>query len=315
MNTKGINFSVIIPLYNKAPYIERAIRSVLNQSLENFEIIVVDDGSTDNGVEVVEKIIDERIKLIRQKNNGVSAARNKGAENSRYEYLAFLDADDTWESTFLFEVTALIKGYPNAGIYGTNNKFKYPNGKIFYEKFENLFGFETSGVIEDYFGLFADIQKSPFSNSNICIPKKIYDEFEGYKEGVKLTEDSDLWCRIALKYDVAFSKLPLATYYIDLAGSTHSIFQAEEYQVSKTLKKALKDNSVNSKLIHSVKKLIVFQKMSLIKRALIAGNKNYASKALFDSNLALYYPKDFFLCLISLVIPQKAIDKFRKNKM
>ena len=84
-----ISFSIIIPLYNTAPYIERAINSVLNQSLQNFEIIVVNDGSSDGGEKIVTKIVDERLKLVSQKNAGVSAARNTGAKEAQYEYLAF----------------------------------------------------------------------------------------------------------------------------------------------------------------------------------------------------------------------------------
>ena len=90
-------FSIIIPLYNKEKYIVNTIKSVLNQSFSKFEVIVVDDGSSDNGVNAVKKIDDSRIKIITQKNQGVSAARNNGIKNAKYEYIAFLDADDLWK--------------------------------------------------------------------------------------------------------------------------------------------------------------------------------------------------------------------------
>ena len=99
-----ISFSVIIPLYNKAPYIERAVKSVLSQDYPHFEIIVVNDGSSDGGEKIVTKLEDERLKLVSQKNAGVSAARNTGAKEAQYEYLAFLDGDDTWEPNFLSEL-------------------------------------------------------------------------------------------------------------------------------------------------------------------------------------------------------------------
>ena len=187
------SFTVIIPLYNKEPYIKRALETVLNQTYDNFEIIIIDDGSTDEGVRIVSSIHDTRIKVFSQMNSGVSAARNRGALLAKNQYLAFLDADDTWEPNFLQEISNLIDEFPYAGIYATNNKFIYPSGKVMLESFSDLFNGNNIGIIEDYFGLFAKIQKSPFSNSNLCIPKKIYDEFGGYKEGVKLTEDSDLW--------------------------------------------------------------------------------------------------------------------------
>ena len=111
-----ISFSVIIPLYNKAPYIERAVKSVLSQDYPHFEIIVVNDGSSDGGEKIVTKLEDERLKLVSQKNAGVSAARNKGALEAKSEYLAFLDGDDTWEPNFLSELVKLIADFPNAGI-------------------------------------------------------------------------------------------------------------------------------------------------------------------------------------------------------
>lgn len=307
-----MKFSVIIPLYNKAPYIQRAIDSVLKQTFQNFEIIVVDDGSTDGGEEIVKKISDKRIHLIHQDNSGVSAARNKGGAHAQNDYLVFLDADDTWESNFLEKIDELIEKYPNAGIYGTSNYFIFPNGNVVSENYDYLFDGKETGVIKDYFGLFADIQKSPFSNSNLCIPKKKFREFGGYKIGVKLTEDSDLWCRIALKYPIAFNVLPLANYYLDIEGSTVGIFQSDEFQVSKTLKNALLNNEVKEEYVSSVRKLIIFQKLSLIKRALITGNKLFAFRNLFDIEIAKHYPKEFLQSVIVLLIPKLLFDKIRK---
>ena len=307
-------FSVIIPLYNKAPYIQRALESVLTQTYTNFEVVVVDDGSSDGGEVIVSNINHHKIHLISQKNAGVSAARNKGASKSKNEYLAFLDGDDTWEPNFLLELVKLITNFPNAGIYGTSNSFIYPNGKKVAEDFSYLFNGKEQGLLEDYFGLFAKIQKSPFSNSNLCIPKKIYQEFGGYKMGVKLTEDSDLWCRIALKYDVAFSIKPLANYYLDISGSTVGIFEPHEFQVSKTLRNALINKTVAKKYIPSVKKLIVFQKLSLIKRALLTGHKSFALSKMADFEIFRTYPKEYIQSAIALVIPKKIFDIIRKAK-
>ena len=309
-----ISFSIIIPLYNKAPYIERAVKSVLSQDYPHFEIIIVNDGSSDGDEKIVTTIVDERLKLVSQKNAGVSAARNTGAKEAQYEYLAFLDGDDTWEPNFLSELVKLIDNFPNAGIYGTSNSFIYPNGKKVAEDFRYLFNGKEQGLLEDYFGLFAQIQKSPFSNSNLCIQKKIYQEFGGYKVGVKLTEDSDLWCRIALKYPIAFNTLPLANYYLGISGSTVGIFEPQEFQVAKTLRNALVNNTVEKKYIPSVKKLIVFQKLSLIKRALLTGNKSFAISKIFDFEILTFYPKEYIQSIIALMIPAKIFDIVRKAK-
>src|SRR5574344_1434815 len=99
--------SVVIPLYNKERYIERAIRSVLNQSFQDFEIIVVNDGSTDQSVTIVKDINDSRIRIINQKNGGVSSARNKGISEAKYAIVAFLDADDVWKENHLEVIVEL----------------------------------------------------------------------------------------------------------------------------------------------------------------------------------------------------------------
>ena len=119
-----MRFSVIVPIYNKAPYVEKAIRSIFDQTFRDFDLIVVDDGSTDGSDKIVEKLISENLKpiasLIRQPNQGVSTARNNGVAASSGEYICFLDADDWWEPTFLEEMDAMISAIPNAGIYGTS---------------------------------------------------------------------------------------------------------------------------------------------------------------------------------------------------
>src|SRR5690606_38944730 len=96
--------SVVIPLYNKEVYIKQTIENVLKQSYQEFEILVVDDGSKDNGPAIVKSFTDSRIKLIQKINGGVSSARNVGIQNAKYEYIAFLDADDIWLPNHLEEI-------------------------------------------------------------------------------------------------------------------------------------------------------------------------------------------------------------------
>ena len=104
-----MNTSVIIPLYNKAPYVQRALNSVLAQSLRDFELIVVDDGSTDAGAEIVTRCRDPRVRLIRQANAGPGAARNRGLRVATGEFVAFLDADDEWLPEFLVRATGHLR--------------------------------------------------------------------------------------------------------------------------------------------------------------------------------------------------------------
>ena len=117
-----MKFSVIIPLYNKAPYAAKAIGSVLAQTYTDYELVIMDDGSEDNSFEVALKSITghPQCRLYQQDNAGVSVARNTAVSLSRGGYLCFLDADDWWKPSFLEEMSKLIDGFPEAGIYGTN---------------------------------------------------------------------------------------------------------------------------------------------------------------------------------------------------
>ena len=114
------HFSVIMPLYNKAPYVRKAVESVVGQTYVDWEMIIVDDCSTDGSAAIVEQFTDPRIRIVRlERNGGVGAARNRGVVESSTPLICFLDADDWWEPTFLEEIEGLIERYPNAGIYGT----------------------------------------------------------------------------------------------------------------------------------------------------------------------------------------------------
>ena len=311
---KNNYFSVVIPLYNKVKYIKRSIQSVLNQSYTYFEIIVVNDGSTDGSEFLVNEFSNEKIKLINQSNLGVSSARNNGVKNASFEYVVFLDADDEWTPTFLESINNLINKFPNSGIYATNNYFIFPNGKKKCEDYKTLFTNSEVGIIDDYFKIFANRGKSPFSNSNFCMPKKVFLEYGGYKLGVNLTEDSDLWCRIAFREKIAFDIRPQAIYYLETENNSNVLFVKEEYEVIKTLKDAIAHNGYNAKYIPSIKKLIAFQQLSYAKRALLTNNKKQAFTTLFTNNIVYYYTIDFLKCLLIFFLPSFLIEVIRRNK-
>lgn len=196
--------SVVIPLYNKGPYIARALTSVLTQTFQDFEVIVVDDGSTDDGAEVVRGFDDPRIRLIQQENQGVSAARNKGVEESKAEFIAFLDADDYWTPTHLETLVRLIRRYPDAGIFSTAYNFVKPNGRLVWPKYRGIPPSPWEGKIPSYFK-FAALTDLALSTSSLAIPKVIFWEMGGFQIGLNTYEDSELWAKIALKYPVIFS--------------------------------------------------------------------------------------------------------------
>ena len=219
-----MRFSVIIPLYNKAPYIKKALNSVLVQSFRDFELIVVDDGSTDDSYITAKEILDGvkgDYRLIHQNNAGVSTARNNGVAAARGEYLCFLDADDWWAPNYLERMDWLIKEYPEAGIYGTNY-FYVKNGRQ-----SICVSTAETGYI-NYCKVYAEKLEMPLWTGATCIPRSIFLEMGGFEPHLKLGEDFCLWIKVALKYKVAFLNEALSFYFQDsdaswrLVGKLHN---------------------------------------------------------------------------------------------
>lgn len=218
-------FSVIIPLYNKASYVAKAIDSVFTQSYTDYELIIVDDGSKDGSAEIAAKCIEghsDCCHLIRQTNSGVSMARNNGVAVSRGYYLCFLDADDWWEPTFLEEMSGLIAEFPDAGIYGTNytivneTRHKTRVAKVGVED-----GFEKGYI--NYCQVYAKTMYMPLWTGAVCIPRMVFEEMQGFQKGITLGEDFLLWIRIALKYKVAFLNKALSYYNQDVEVANRGV--------------------------------------------------------------------------------------------
>ena len=207
-------YSVVIPLYNKQDSIARAIHSVLQQKGQTFELIVVDDGSSDDSVSRVREIHDERIRLVEQANSGASAARNRGIHLAKYPYIAFLDADDQWLPDFLTLISGLIMRFPAAGAYATNYWIENL-GQMSREAKMKYVPLEVNGgLIGSYYRSIA-YGNSPISSSSVCIPRSVFDRAGFFPEGVRLYEDLDMWTRIAAQFPIAYNNHPGAIYQRD----------------------------------------------------------------------------------------------------
>ena len=206
-------FSVITPLYNKEASIAQALDSVMAQECQDFEIVVVDDGSTDGGAAIVETFDDSRIRLIRQANAGVSVARNRGIEEARGEYVAFLDADDVWMPGFLSEIVALQKEFPQCRAQATNYVFNSNGVKSPTILMKIPFGGER-GVLVNYFEV-ASCSHPPVWTSAVCIERRLLQEIGGFPVGIKSGEDLLTWARVAVRTDWAYSMRAMAQYNFD----------------------------------------------------------------------------------------------------
>jgi len=211
--------SVIIPLYNKEQFIEATLLSVLNQTFSEFEIIIINDGSTDKSVTIINDIDDKRITLYTTKNKGVSYARNYGISKANTDLIAFLDADDLWEPNHLENLHTLYTNFPNCGLYATNYHKQFFYGKKIKTHFNGV-SKDHFGIIDDYF--LASTSDSIAWSSAVMIPKKIFHELGGFDEAMRSGQDTDLWIRIALNKSIAFSAV----------ASSNKIILEPEYHLS-----------------------------------------------------------------------------------
>lgn len=205
--------TVVIPLYNKENTIAKALNSVLAQSYQDFEVVVVDDGSTDNGAAVVELYTDPRIRLISQENAGVSAARNHGIAEARGEYVAFLDADDEWMPEFLEEIVALQQGFPNCRAQATTY-VQCQNGEKKNIILNRLPFSGEQGVLTNYFEV-ATHSNPPVWTGAVCIERALLQELGGFPLGIKSGEDLLTWARIATRTHWAYSLNPYAIFNME----------------------------------------------------------------------------------------------------
>lgn len=227
MDQEIIRFSVIMPLYNKAAYVKKAIRSVLEQTYPHYELIVVNDGSKDNSAIIAEELLKDipNARLINQENAGVAVARNNGVAQAKGDYICFLDADDWWDVSFLQELQQFIKDYPEAGIWGTNYWY-VKKGKT-----HIAVPCETGYI--NYPKLYAETSVMPLTSISVCIKKDIFNELGGFPKGIKLGEDFILWSKIALHHKVAFLNKAIAYYNNDIPASLRATrnLHAPEYHM------------------------------------------------------------------------------------
>lgn len=249
-------FSIIIPLYNKETYIEKTILSVLHQTFSDWELIIVNDGSTDSSLEVLQTIsyndtkfslnrtvplvtnllhcvkyelIKDKIYVIDQLNKGESAARNNGIKESVGQFITFIDADDWWITTFLEEMNNLITLYPNNGIWSSTH-YNYRYGKAIECKVKGLSKDFIHGEIN--YASIAKYLNKPICVGSVVLNKNICLLENGFNENIKLGPDFDLFFRIAMRHGMVLLAKPLMFYNNDVDFTTRAagkrIYKKEE---------------------------------------------------------------------------------------
>lgn len=208
-------FSVVVPLFNKVSSISDTIMSVIGQAFDDFELIVVDDGSTDGSADVVSSYEDVRIHLVRKDNGGVCSARNAGIVSAHNDYVAFLDADDLWDKDYLLEQKKMIEDFPEAAMWGINFAETRRGRPVRHVNTGLPSGYR--GIVADYFnmpettGRVSDL----FCSSSVVIRKDVFANTGLFDERLKFSEDLDMWWRIIADYPVAFYDKEMVFYRFD----------------------------------------------------------------------------------------------------
>ena len=313
--------SIIVPLYNKVNEVQRAIDSIFAQTIQDFELIIVDGGSTDGSMEKIKPYLrDPRIIVYHQRSTGVSGARNEGIELTSANLVTFLDADDEWKPTYLEEILFLQKMYPQAGIYATAYM---PTFKNEFQKLD-LGDIPDSwkGILPSYFHTVVFTKMTPFFTSSAAVPRNILFEMGLFRLNERMGEDTDLWARIALHYDIAYSSTSLVKYH-QIAGEKATqkyipLLHHPFYRYIDNLPEEEKEEILSRT---DVARYLEYEELNMAWINIIAGNKANVRK-----NIANIYSKEYrmrkLLYQILLyspsyinkylpIIKQKTLDKLR----
>lgn len=279
----GPSATVVIPLYNKAPHIRRAIDSVMAQSMPDFELIVVDDASTDGGGGIVSAVRDERARLVRRAVRGVGghAARNLGINEASTDFIAFLDADDEWKPQFLETIFAMRRRFPAAGAYATAYEIREPDGSARIPRPPGIPSRAWEGHLPNYFK--AAIGSSPVWTSAVVIPRQVLDEVGRFPEGEERGGDLDTWLRIALRYPIAYSSAVAAVYHRDATARIDTIgYSTREFRLVKTALDALEADSAPAGLKDDIQEYISQFQINAAAGKVLAGDCAAARRILAE---------------------------------
>lgn len=252
-----MKISVIIPIFNRADFIERSLKSVLDQSYSDLEVIVVDDGSTDETFQVVKKFFsDKRLKYIYQENSGVSSARNLGVSVASFKWIAFLDSDDEWHTNKLLEQVEYHKCNPEYQLIHTEETWIRNGKRVNQPKHYRKKGGE---IFLECLSLCA------ISPSTVLMNKSLFNEMGGFSTSYTVCEDFDLWLKITSKYPVGLVDMSLINKYAGHDDQLSTKYIAMDLYRVRALNNILNIRDLTAREQDEVQKVIVKKCEILIK--------------------------------------------------
>lgn len=302
-------FSVVIPLYNKRAFIGLTLDCLFQQTCPDFEVIVVDDGSTDGGPEFIENAYSEpRLRLLRQANAGVSAARNKGIQEAKGEWVAFLDADDCWHPDYLACLQRLISAHPNVDMVTAKLRF-IPDSTNWSPLPWTVYDPDMPAeIITDLPGRW--MKGIPFSTSAVCVRRARLQQMQPcFEPGESNGEDLDLWFRLAECTPVAWMPQELMAYRAAAAGGLTSQHKAlaEPPYLARMAARA-RSGRLSAMAAHAALKFVADQRVTLARTAFMRGDRRAAWQWLWRSG-GHRFTRRWYVSLVMMALLPSSIMK------
>lgn len=304
-------FSVVLPVYNSAPTIRTSVESILNQTLGDFEIVIVDDGSTDATPKILAGFDDPRIRLLHQTNNGVSAARNRGIENSRFPFICFLDADDIWYVDHLATLAEMIRTYPNEVMFATchgilmnNGSYVDPNSVL-------------DGIKDDMFmvnNMFRVIGPEILNTNSICIASSAFEATGMFEVGATVGEDTDMWFRMAAYYNLVLSKKVTTLYRRTYSTATRLQSIDFDWPFETRHDALMSDPMISIEKKQDLLRVIDTYRISKARHYLLGGERQAARDALNSIRRPRTVRKELTITALCFLIPHSILSRVHRRK-
>jgi hypothetical protein len=305
-----MKFSIVIPLYNKAGLVEAAVRSVLAQTLAPLEVIVVDDGSTDDGPDRVLALADPRVRLVRQRNAGVSQARNHGIGLARGDWIAFLDADDWQHPELLSNLARAHASFPEADILATGFRCIEGAGE------PQPWAVPADNQVERIDDLRRQWMRDiPFFTGSVAIRAERLRAMQPcFPTGESIGEDLDVWFRVAENSPVALVRAQLAAYRTAVAGSLSSAHVTGLAPYLVRMRERALSGQLPPRQRESALWYVAQQEISIVRGLLMEGRRAEARQVLWQARSQIHHVR-WWISAFMLLLPGTMAQRWQSWRL
>lgn len=309
-----MKFSIVIPLYNKARFVGCAVHSALSQTLPPHEVIVIDDGSTDEGGGALAHVTDPRVRVVRQANAGVSTARNRGIAMATGDWVAFLDADDAYHPEFLAALARAHAACPEADMLATRHRTEYEPTGMPFEPWPVPEPFCEVELIEDL--RLRWMKNTPLCSSSVAVRKARLDRMRPwFVEGESYGEDLDMWFRVADLAPVAVVNGPFSTVRAAVPGSLSTFRPNTMPPFLVRMHQQALDGTIPARHRASALWFVAQQQISLAREALSLGKRARALYWLLQARRGVWSRRWQLTLAMALLLPVGVADRFQRWRL